>query len=128
MNQQQELAALLAAVEDGRAGGRDAKRVLADWLEENGLPDLAVAFRWAAHRGLHPHRAPKGRYFAWRREPPRPSRTKQEVRLAMLPRPVWDQLRPRPRGNSCQCKTTLDAFTRLANALAVLRGALECGL
>lgn len=91
--------------------------VLADWLDENGEPDLAFAYRWAARRGHFPRLTPKGRYAGWSA----PLRGQHKLAWPhQLPRVVFARVKG---GRS---RSVEGAFAKLAAALAELRAAVAC--
>ena len=105
------------------------KLVFADWLDDEGKPDQAYAFRWVAGLGLHPRVTPARGWSSWRKIPAKPPRF---LLPHFLPRVVWDELSTwgkvphvRTHHSTRQYGSFEVAFLRLAEALARLRGVIE---
>jgi uncharacterized protein (TIGR02996 family) len=109
-------------------GDASLRLIYADWLQEQGREDLAIAYRWSAKHDFCPYVSPKGRIVGWHGTPPGPS---------WLPRFIFDFL-PRHRlvryghvhgRGKRPCKhypTVPEAFIALAAALKCLRDLLAC--
>lgn len=100
--------------------------VFADWLEEQGEPDLAFAYRWAARRQRFPEPTFARRYWQW------------SARLRGQHRPVYaHQLPPIIFNNMpgkfivqtspgyVSAKSVESAFAHLSRALAKIRKEIE---
>jgi uncharacterized protein (TIGR02996 family) len=92
-----------AFLEDVLARPEDTavKLIFADWLDENGRPDLAYAYRWMARRGFRPgqRQRPLARKpWAWwhprspEMEDPADRPDVQRCPHAVLPMPVFRAL------------------------------------
>ncbi len=115
---------LLQAVLD-ELDSHEPKLILADWLEENGGPVLAYAYRWAASRKLRPYRSPAGRSVWWGRRPKRGRIVGGAPWANCLPGPIFDSL-PRTKGCFEDGRRFVSrgvpmAFEALAEALELLR-------
>lgn len=101
MNRQDQL---LQVIQNNPA---DAKLIFADWLEEDGQPDLAHAFRWSASHGKHPALCSNTNYWGW-------SRTgyEKELRKHLIPE-LFHKLPATP----FEEYNILNAFIRLSVAL-----------
>jgi uncharacterized protein (TIGR02996 family) len=122
-----------AFLEDVLAWPEDpaVKLIFADWLDENGRPDLAHAYRWMARRGYRPgqRQRPLARKpWAWwhprsidLEDPPdRPD--VQRCPHAVLPMPVFRALGGQEKfGAHAWFRTYADAARALGDALQWLR-------
>lgn len=102
---------------------RLAQLVFADWLDENGQPRLAFAFRWAAARGRYPFVTQARKLACWsvvRKGQHRPVYSHQ------LPRLVYDRLRDGAIFDMHrQYANVMRAFHVLADTLAVIRDVID---
>jgi hypothetical protein len=92
------------------------KLVYADWLEEDGRPDTAHAFRWCARLMRHPKMTPAGRVAGWERLRMGVVWHPQRVKPHLLPWRVFDCMRPSQATHYGE--TAVMSFTRAMYALS----------
>lgn len=106
------------------------KLVLADWLEERDLTDLAFAYRWAGRRKRHPDVTEARRYYSWGTllQGRRGGGQRKPVYPHQLPPLIFGLLRPvrNRKSGRMRYRTLPDAFEALADALQRLRDAVAC--